>query len=261
MAASINQKYQQNPLGGDQDFSEVLRPKTQGMEPLSTLAGGIAHQFNNALVGIAGNIELLQMDFPEDENIHKYIESMRTSVHRMVGLTNQLLAFARGGKYHPVTLSLNDLVKDSLPIIQSKIAPAIHLETDLPTDTNRVEADPSQMKMVLSALIENATEAIEGQGRIRIATGSDDSDQLMSSQEGQKLGQYTYLRVQDNGKGMDDKTKTRIFEPFFTTKFQGRGLGMAAVYGIVNNHGGWISVDSQVGRGTDVHLYLPTRDN
>ena len=117
---------------------------------IATLAGGIAHQFNNALVGITGNIELLEMDLSDNECVDKYIEPMKASISRMSHLTNQLLAYARGGKYQPRILSLSDLVEDSLPLIKEKIDPAIRVETDLSRNISKVDADLKQMQMVIS---------------------------------------------------------------------------------------------------------------
>lgn len=230
-------------------------------DSISTLAAGIAHQFNNALVGIVGNIELLKMDLPEDENIDKYLETMETSVRRMAHLTDQLLAYARGGKYQPKTISLSDFVEHSLPLIQHGMDPAIHLETDLSGETSLVEADPTQIQMVLSAVVTNASEAIDGPGCIRVTTRNQWIDEeLAKPHSNLRPGYYVCLTIADDGKGMDGETKSRLFEPFFTTKFQGRGLGMAAVYGIVRHHHGWISVDSEVGRGTVISIYLPASE-
>jgi len=231
------------------------RPQTDGnMEALGTLAGGIAHQFNNALFGILGNIELLKFDFPDNRALDKYVKSMEASVRRMTQLTGQLLAYARGGKYEPKTFSLHDFILKTLPSLLNDMLPEIRVETDLQGDLTLVKADQNQIRIVLSVLLNNAAEAIEGPGHIRI---------LMRNEEFAKPGQnlppgpYICLIIEDDGKGMDKKTKDRIFEPFFSTKLHGRGLGMAAVYGIVKNHDGWISVNSEPGLGTDVRIYLP----
>ena len=230
----------------------------QRMESIFTLAGGIAHDFNNALSGITGNIELLKMDLPNMANIDRYVAAMSNAAQRMVHLTNQLLAYARGGKYWPINISLNEFVEETLPMIQHKIAPAICVKTNLASDILNIEADMTQMHMALSAVVINAAEAIEGQGQIIIRTSNKEIDEgIAKYNPGLKPGRYNCLTVQDDGKGMDAETKRKIFEPFFTRKFQGRGLGMAAVYGIVKNHGGWISVESQLGKGTVVRIYLP----
>ena len=230
----------------------------QRMESIFTLAGGIAHDFNNALSGITGNIELLKMDLPNVARIDRYVEAMSNAAQRMVHLTNQLLAYARGGKYWPINISLSEFVEETLPMIQHKIAPAICVKTNLASDILNIEADMTQMHMALSAVVINAAEAIEGQGQIIIRTSNKEIDEgIAKYNPGLKPGRYNCLTVQDDGKGMDAETKRKIFEPFFTRKFQGRGLGMAAVYGIVKNHGGWISVESQLGKGTVVRIYLP----
>ena len=232
--------------------------QVQRMESIFTLAGGIAHDFNNILSGITGNIELLKMDLPNITNMDQYVEAMSNAAQRMVLLTDQLLAYARGGKYWPKTISLTKFVEETLPMIQNKISPAICVRTNLARDISSVEADMTQMHMVLSAVVINAAEAIEGQGQIIIRTSNKEIDEGVAKYNpGLKTGHYSCLTVQDYGKGMDAETKRKIFEPFFTRKFQGRGLGMAAVYGIVKNHGGWISVDSQLGKGTVVRIYLP----
>jgi signal transduction histidine kinase len=232
--------------------------QVQRMESIYTLAGGIAHDFNNALSGITGNIELLKMDLPNMASINRYVEAMSNAAQRMVHLTEHLLAYARGGKYWPTNISLSEFVEETLPMIQHKIAPAICIKTNLAGDIFNVEADMTQMHMALSAVVINAAEAIEGQGQIIISTSNKEIDDgIAKYNPGLKPGRYSCLTVQDNGKGMDAETKRKIFEPFFTKKFQGRGLGMAAVYGIVKNHGGWISVESQLGKGTVVRIYLP----
>ena len=232
--------------------------ETQKMEAIATLAGGIAHEFNNTLVGITGNIDLLQMDLPDEENISKYAEPMKASALHMAHLTDQLLAYARGGKYQPKNILLSDFVEETLPLIKQTIDPSIRLETDLPHDIFNVEADLTQMQMVLSAVLNNASEAIEDKGRIRITTREEEIDEeFVKTSPGLKLGPYVCLTVEDDGKGMHEEIRSRIFDPFFTTKFQGRGLGMAAVHGIVTNHDGWTSVDSELGKGTVVRIYLP----
>jgi len=234
----------------------------QRMESIFTLAGGIAHDFNNALSGITGNIDLLRMDLPNTTSIDRYVEAMSNAVQRMVHLTDQLLAYARGGKYWPINISLNKFVEETLPMIQQKIAPAVCVKINLARDISNVIADRTQMHMVLSAVVINAAEAIEGQGQITIRTSNKEIDEGVAKYNpGLKPGRYSCLTVQDNGRGMDAETKRKIFEPFFTRKFQGRGLGMAAAYGIVKNHGGWISVESQLGQGTVVRIYLPAAED
>jgi len=240
---------------------EYRLQQAQKMEAISTLAGGIAHQFNNALTGITGNISLLQLDLPGDENIRKYIEPMKVSAQRMANLSDQLLAYARGGKYQPKTISINQFLADTLPVLKHIIDPDISVETDFSKDILNIRGDLTQMQMVLSDVLINSSEAIDGRGRIRIATRLENVDKEFAFHyPGLKPGPHICLTIDDDGKGMDLETRSRIFEPFFTTKFQGRGLGLASVYGIVKNHDGWISVDSELGVGTVVRIYLPAVD-
>jgi len=235
---------------------EVLKAKK--LESLGVLAGGIAHQFNNALSSITGHSELLEMEYPEDEKIMDYAKAMKQSAHRMAHLTSQLLAYAGGGKYNAQPMSLSELVEGALPLIQHTLDPDIRLKTDLPPDVLNMKMDRTQMQMVLSAIIANSNEAIEPPGRIRISTKNIEVDQVsIKDHPGLKPGPHVCLSIEDNGKGMDKETKERIFEPFFTTHFIGRGLGMASVYGIITNHDGMVSVDSEPGKGTAVTIYLP----
>jgi signal transduction histidine kinase len=228
------------------------------MKSISTLAGGIAHDFNNALSGITINLDLLKMDLPNMASINHYLDSMHNAAQRMMNLTNQLLAYARGGKYCPKNISLNKFVKETLPMILNKFDSAIHVETNLAGNISNIKADIPQLYMVLSAVVTNAAEAIEGRGRILITTEPKEIEEGFAKyRPGLTPGRYVCLMIRDDGTGMEAETQRKIFEPFFTTKFQGRGLGMAAVYGIVKNHGGWISVDSQLGKGTVVRIYLP----
>ena len=246
---------------------EELERKVQELEKqgekfkiaaIATLAGGIAHEFNNALMGILGNIELLKMDLPEDERRDKYFKAMKSASHRMSRLTDQLLAYAQGGKYQPKDLKLDDFVIQTLPILKHDLNSAIRVETHFSKDIPHIKADYTQMQMVLSAILANSNEAIEDEGFIRITAENKDLDEAFTKHHpGLKPGPYVCLTVEDDGKGMDEETTSRIFEPFFTTKFHGRGMGMPAVYGIVKNHDGWIYVDSELGKGTTVRIYLP----
>ena len=138
------------------------------------------------------------------------------------------------------------------------IDPGIRVETDFASNISTVQADIAQLQMLMSAIIKNASEATKGRGCIRIMTRNEEIDaSVAANYPGLKPGCYVGLTVEDHGRGMDEKTKSRIFEPFFTTNFQGRGLGMAAVYGIIKNHGGYIYIDSEPGQGTVVRILLP----
>jgi len=246
----------------DQNKLELPLQQAHKMEIVGTLAGGIAHEFNNALTSIIGNIQLLEMDFPDNRTIKNYTSAMMSGSRRMADLTGKLLAYARGGKYQTKFISLKNFVKDNLPMVKSKVDPSIRIETELSNETFIIKVDPTQMQMVLSAVVINASEALEGEGRIRIIASNEKIDELFAKNHpGLKPGHYACLTVEDDGKGMEKKIVSKIFDPFFTTKFIGRGLGMAAVYGIIKNHNGYITVDSEPDKGTRIRIHLPAIEN
>jgi len=237
---------------------EIQNRQAQKMKAISILAGGIAHQFNNALTAITWNSNLIEVKSLEKEDISRNISSIDKSVHKMARLTSQLLAYARGGKYYVKPLDLSAFIRGTLPLLRQDMDPEIRLIADFPPDVLPITADDNQLQMVLSALIANAHEAIEGSGRIRISLRNMDVDrEFVQTHPGLKPGPHVCLSVEDTGKGMDEETQKKIFDPFFTMHFLGRGMGMAAVYGIVKNHDGWIDVESQPGAGTIVRIYLP----
>ncbi len=241
--------------------AEVLARQAEKNEAITTLAGGIAHEFNNALAVISGNIELLEMELTDNEDVKKFGEAMRASVQRMTKITGQLVSYARGGKYQAKIISIGDLIADILPVLERTLAPSIRIDADLLKDILLVKADCSQIQMILSGILINASEALDGGGEIRISTREEQVDEeFIKTKIALKPGRYVCLAIEDHGKGMDEETKKRIFEPFFSTKFHGRGLGMAASYGIVKNHGGGIYVDSKLGKGTKINIYLPVID-
>jgi PAS domain S-box-containing protein len=231
--------------------------QAQKMADVAALAGGgMAHQFNNALSVITGGLNLLEANGMNQE-MNECLQLMTRAADRMSRLTLDLLAYARGGKYSIETILLSDLVRDSLLLLKPAFKPSITIETEIPPDLPPIEANKDQMQMALHAILTNALEAIETQGFIRIICRKEVmTDESVKFYSGLAPGTYACLTVEDNGKGMEEETRGRVFEPFFTTHFPGRGLGMAAVYGIVKNHDGWISVESQLGKGTIVKIRL-----
>lgn len=232
--------------------------EAQKMEAIATLAGGIAHEFNNALGAVIPNADLLRMRFPDNEEIIKYVQPLHSSAKRMAHLTNQLLAYARGGKYFTQHVSLSGFVRDTLPLIAHSLDPDIQVETNLSEHVCDVKVDLAQMQMVLLAVLANAAESIERSGCIRIITRTMEVDEEHAvDHAGLQPGPYACLAIEDDGRGMDAETRARVFEPFFSTKYVGRGLGMAAVYGIVKNHGGLVLVDSALEKGAVIRIFLP----
>ncbi|MGM0428044.1 MAG: PAS domain-containing hybrid sensor histidine kinase/response regulator, partial [Thermodesulfobacteriota bacterium] len=264
--SAVIRRDEQNTIIGYQGIirditeSRMMQKKlleSQKKEAIANLAGGIAHRFNNALTTILGNIELLKMGEPQAPETLKTLNQMESSGRHMAHLTSQLLAYARGGKYNPHQVSLAPFLEETIALIEHTLNPDVGIQTDVPPDLSPIHVDTTQMQMVLSALVANANEAMEGPGQIRITGKNVDPNQEFIRAQGLKPGRYVCLSIEDTGKGMDEETQKRIFDPFFTTHFLGRGLGMAAVYGILRNHDGTIEVDSKLDKGSTVRIFLP----
>lgn len=238
-------------------MSETLE-EARKTEAIATLAGGIAHQFNNALAVIAGNVELMEYDYRDDLHIKDFARPVVGATQKMTELTSQLLAYAKGGKYKELLNDLSEVVEKALSFIEHTVPKTILIQKELPPDLPRTKIDTTQIQMAVSSVVSNAMEAMEKEGRIKIRCGSVTvTESNRSGYDDIPSGRYVSLTTADNGVGMDALTLKRIFDPFFTTKFAGRGLGMAAVYGIIKNHGGHIHVSSQPEEGTEVRIYLP----
>ncbi|MBN2810119.1 MAG: PAS domain-containing protein, partial [Deltaproteobacteria bacterium] len=227
------------------------------LEMVKTLAGGIAHDFNNALTSVIGNIELLKMN-PSARNLRDCTKAVEESAYRMADLTKKLLAYARGGKYQERKLKLQDFLEKAVPKTGFRSNEKIAIELDLDCREAAIMADPEQLQMIINALIGNAVEAISEYGRIVLTCKTPNFTEAFKLQhEAVASGAYICFSVKDDGCGMSRECRERIFEPFFSTKFTGRGLSMAATYGIVKNHGGYINVNSTPGQGTEVEVYWP----
>ncbi|MCX5771644.1 MAG: ATP-binding protein [Candidatus Hydrogenedentes bacterium] len=228
------------------------------MEATATLARGIAHEFNNLMVGVLGNAQLLELRSSLDNNGLRMLRAIGASAQQASELAQKMLAFARGGKYETRIVDMNEVVRTTLQLEKLSFPPRITTETDLSPDLWPITADPVQMSQIVMSLSLNAAEAIKETGKILVATRNIDVDaDSTRGRKGLAEGPHICLTVRDDGEGMDPGTQARIFEPFFSTKFPGRGLGLAAAYGIVKNHGGHISVSSEPGVGTVMEVYLP----
>lgn len=235
------------------------------LEATATLAGGVAHDFNNLMVAVLGNAELVKMDMEEDEDtmeLQPLLDDIITAAQKAGHLAQQMLAFARGGKYRPVVMNINETIKETLSFQKRVFPPAIDIQYNLSPDLWNLNADPTQMSQIIMNLCLNAVEALGEKGKIIIRTNNvtieTDSAQV---QAGVKPGKYVLLVVEDTGPGMSPEVVSKIFEPFYTTKFQGRGLGLAAVYGIVKNHEGHVNVRSLEKEGTAFEIYLPITES
>jgi nitrogen-specific signal transduction histidine kinase len=234
----------------------------QKLESLGVLAGGIAHDFNNLLMVVLGNLEMSLMELSPEASSRTGIEKAIQAAHKAADLTRQMLAYSGKGHFKVEDLNLGELLEENAGMIQAVLSKGVELEVRVNQVLSFIRADAGQIQQVVMSLITNAAEAIgEGTGVVTLSTGVEDFDgsYLKRSliEEKPLPGRFVYLEVSDTGCGMDDTTLKRLFDPFFTTKFTGRGLGMAAVHGIVRGHKGAIIVGSEAGRGTTVRVLFP----
>ncbi|MFA5903454.1 MAG: PAS domain S-box protein [Desulfobacula sp.] len=226
--------------------------QAQKMDSIGRLAGGVAHDFNNMLGAIIGYVELGLISAEKNSDLYGYLKQIRNAAFRSADLTRQLLAFARKQTISPKVLDLNKIVAGMLKMIQRLIGEDIELEFRPAGGLWQVNLDPSQVDQLLMNLCVNARDAIAGVGRISIRTGNEIIHE-------NNPGDYVLVEVADNGCGMDEKILSHLFEPFFTTKEMGKGtgLGLATVYGIVQQNKGFIKVESRPGQGALFRIYLP----
>ena len=237
---------------------------TQKLESLGVLAGGIAHDFNNLLVTILGNASLAKNLLSADPTLLPLLEEIELGARRAAELTHQMLDYAGQGKFKLQSLDLPEAAREMAGLLRAMIPPNVALHYQVQEGLRAIEADPAQIRQVIMNLITNAAESMAGRaGRIVIAVEQVEvSAHDLEEYPGHAAtpGRFLCIEVSDQGSGMDDETRRRMFDPFFTTKFKGRGLGMAAVLGIVRGHGGAIRTDSQKGVGTRVRVLLPAKE-
>jgi PAS domain S-box-containing protein len=238
---------------------EAKIQQAQKLESLGVLAGGIAHDFNNLLMGILGHAGLALMEMADDNPMKRRMLQIEVAATRAAELTNQLLAYSGKGRFLVESLSLSRLVEEMGGLLETVISKKATLEYRFSPDLPPIEGDGTQIRQVIMNLITNASDALGGRiGRIRVTTGIMPSSPATSTLAGTAPeGSAVFLEVADTGDGMDEATLQRIFDPFFTTKFTGRGLGLAAVLGIMQGHHGAIQVQSEPGQGTTFRLLFP----
>jgi two-component system cell cycle sensor histidine kinase/response regulator CckA len=244
-----------------EDFEHKL-VETQKLEALGVLAGGIAHDFNNLLGVILGNTSLALRTVSAESPMYEMLEQVEQAARRSGDLAKQMLAYSGKGMFVVQPVALAELVTGIAELIQGSISKKAVLTSTFSADTPTIEGDVTQLRQVVLNLLTNASEALGDEpGAIELSTGPVDADRSLLSEyelsDDLPAGSYAFFQVSDDGPGMDEVTRARIFEPFFSTKFVGRGLGLAAVQGIVRGHGGAIRVESEPGRGTSFTVLFP----
>jgi len=233
----------------------------QRLESLGVLAGGIAHDFNNLLTVILGNATLASADLHDKPEFSEYFERIEQATASAATLCNQMLAYAGKGKYSIRRLNMTNVVQEMSRLLEVSLVKNVTIEYELSDAIDDIDADAAQLQQVVMNLITNANESMQEKGGIiRMRTGKQRVNmplQNIVSNGEVEMGEYTYVEVKDQGCGMDANTLAKIFEPFFTTKFTGRGLGMSAMLGTVQSHGGAIQVKSVVGKGTLFRVLFP----
>ena len=236
---------------------EAALQQAQKMEVIGQMTGGVAHDFNNLLAAVLGNLELATRR-GKDENIRRYLDGATQAAQRGAKITSQLLAFSRTQRLETEPIDVNAIVTAMGEILFRTIGATVRIETLLERKLWQATADPSQMESVILNLAVNARDAMSDGGRLTIATANIPNDDKSKPAE-LPPGDYVSISVSDTGNGMTEEGLSKAFEPFFTTKpvGSGTGLGLSQVYGVAKQTGGTVAIDTQVGRGTTVRVYLP----
>jgi len=237
---------------------------SQKLESLGVLAGGIAHDFNNLLSVILGNAELALMNVPPDSPAAKHLDRIFSTARRAAELSRQMLAYSGRGRFEVKQINFSQVVRELGELLQVSVSKKAKVRMEFTANLPAIEADVAQVNQVVMNLITNANESLEDKpGEIIMRTGLHRADHMYLkecfAEPTVQPGPFVFFEVQDNGCGMDDATRKRIFEPFFTTKFAGRGLGLAAVQGIVRAHRGMLNVNSEKGVGTTMRVLFPAK--
>ena len=251
---------EQKIADAEREILQAQLSQAQKMESIGRLAGGIAHDFNNMLGAILGNAELAMDSLDSREILLGHLHEIQKAGERSANLTRQLLAFARRQTVAPQQLDINQAIESMLKMLQCLIGEHIELEWISHPEAGKVSIDPSQLDQILVNLCVNARDAIDNTGKIQIGTDPISVTGESSSALGKVApGSFVRLTVKDTGKGMDRATLGHIFEPFYTTKgmTEGTGLGLASVYGIIQQNNGFVEVSSEPGRGTTFEIFLP----
>jgi PAS domain S-box-containing protein len=241
-----------------QKLAEKHHMQAESLSTLKTLAGGLAHSFNNLLMGIQGRVSLLQKRKQHESEYYHLLDGIEHCVTEAADLTRQMLGFAQTGKYNIKPIDLNSALERATGLLDRK-GKEITVNREYAKDLWPVSADETQIQHAVTQVLLNAWQAIAERGIITIATENIHWQEGCGRHQQLPAGRYVQLAITDTGRGMDETVRKRVFEPFFTTKGLGehRGLGLSRVYGIIANHGGWIDIESTPSAGTCVKIFLP----
>ncbi len=265
LAALLNDVTQRREEAAEKQRLELQMQQTQKLESLGLMAGGIAHDFNNLLTVIGGNIDICRHLEPMSPEVMESLDDALAALQRASGLCKQLLAYSGKAPLQLATFDLSELLRRHTPLLEVSVSRKIIVEYQLKEPLPPMEGDPTQIEQVVMNLLINAAEAIgNAPGTITIVTGCHECGKIAASGlwlcEPSVPGDYVSLEVRDTGCGMDDATLKRIFDPFFSTKHHGRGLGLAALLGIVRRHRGALNVESRPGKGTSFRIFFPVSE-
>jgi len=266
LLAFIHDVTEHRRMESDRRKLEAQVQQAQKLESLGVLTGGIAHDFNNLLTGILGNADLALDDVKPGSPVRERLDEIEKSAKRAADLCNQMLAYSGKGQFTIEPLRINEVVVEMAHLLEVSISKKVNLRYNFARDLPQIDGDVAQIRQVVMNLVTNASEAIgSDRGLVTLSTDVQhcNRDLLSAAVIDEELpeGNYLVLEVRDTGRGMDEETRLRIFDPFFTTKFQGRGLGLAAVFGIVRGHHGAITVTSSPGEGTSIRVFFPLKED
>ncbi|HUI10697.1 MAG TPA: ATP-binding protein [Bacteroidota bacterium] len=242
----------------ERKMMEAALLHAQKIDSIGNLAGGIAHDFNNILAAVLGSASIMRRRLTEKSKLYKYVAIIESSARRGSSLTRQLLTFARKTETNVAPVDLNTLIEETLHLFQRSVTKEIDVVTHLTAESVTVNGDDGQLQQALLNIFLNARDAMPEGGTLTIATAVTIADAHTVSQFSSiKPGPFVVITITDTGRGIERSIQNRVFEPFFTTKDSGTGLGLSVVYGVVQSHGGFINLESEVGQGSTFSVYLP----
>ncbi|MCX8033629.1 MAG: ATP-binding protein [Thermoleophilia bacterium] len=257
-SVDVTERHQREQLMREQEWQLMQARK---MEALGRMAGGVAHDLNNLLAVISGNLQLLAAVAGSDDRVQESLQELQEAVGEATHLIKNLLALSRGQKLNPVVADLGEVLRSLTRLLRSQVGRGVTLAVEVETNVPKVVVDVSQMIQVITNLVLNARDAVGQRGEIKVSLERLDLETDMPTGQGVvPVGTYAVVHVADTGCGMDQETQEHLFEPFYTTKKEGTGLGLAVVYSVVQQSGGYIWFETELGKGTTFHVALPAAE-